>query len=45
MTSLWWAEPTAGEIVWCHFLDRIDPRPKPALVLAVFDDDDPQFHC
>ncbi len=46
MTSRWWAEPTAGEIVWCHFPDSINPRPKPrpALVLAVFDDDDPQFH-
>ncbi len=41
----WWAEPTAGEIVWCHFPDDINPRPKPrpALILAVFDDDAPQF--
>jgi hypothetical protein len=40
-----WAEPTAGEIVWCHFPDDIHPRPKPrpALILAVFDDDAPQF--
>jgi hypothetical protein len=44
MMSQWWAEPTAGEIVWCHFPDSTDPRPKQALVLAVFDDDDPQFH-
>ena len=45
MTPPWWAEPTAGEIVWCHFPDHITPRPKPrpALVLAVFDDDAPQF--
>lgn len=45
MTSQWWAEPTAGEIVWCHFPDNITPRPKPrpALILAVFDDDAPQF--
>ena len=45
MNSRWWSEPTAGEIVWCHFPDRINPRPKPrpALVLAVFDDDVPQF--
>ena len=45
MTSQWWAEPTAGEIVWCHFPDDIHPRPnpRPALVLAVFDDDAPQF--
>jgi hypothetical protein len=46
MTPAWWAEPTAGEIVWCHFPDNIHPRPKPrpALILAVFDDDAPQFH-
>jgi len=25
MTSQWWAEPTAGEIVWCHFPDDIHP--------------------
>jgi hypothetical protein len=45
MTYQWWAEPTAGEIVWCHFPDDIQPRPKarPALVLAVYDDDAPQF--
>jgi hypothetical protein len=42
---IWWAEPTAGEIVWCHFPDDINPRPKhrPALVIAVFDDDAPAF--
>lgn len=46
MTHHWWREPTAGDIVWCHFPDNIHPRPKPrpALVLAVFDDDAPQFH-
>ena len=45
MTTKGWAEPTAGEIVWCHFPDNITPRPKPrpALVLAVFDDDAPEF--
>ncbi len=45
MTPRWWAEPTAGDIVWCHFPDDIQPRPqpRPALVLAVFDDDAPQF--
>ena len=45
MTSAWWAEPTAGEIVWCHCPDHIDhrPKPRPALILAVFDDDAPQF--
>ena len=41
----WWAEPTAGDIVWCHFPDNISlhPKPRPALILAVFDDDVPQF--
>ena len=41
----WWSEPTAGDIVWCHFPDgvRARPKPRPALVLVVFDDDAPQF--
>ena len=45
MTNQWWAEPTAGEIVWCHFPNFVTPRPKPrpALILAVFDDAAPQF--
>jgi hypothetical protein len=40
-----WPEPTAGDIVWCHFPDNIHPRPKPrpALVLVVYDDDAPEF--
>ena len=25
----WWPEPTAGDIVWCHFPDSIHPKPKP----------------
>ncbi len=46
MTVAWWPEPTAGEIVWCHFPDNINPQPKPrpALILKVFDDEAPQFH-
>ena len=45
MTHQWWSEPTAGEIVWCHFPGNITPRPKPrpALLLVVFDDDAPHF--
>jgi len=45
VTHQWWGEPTAGEIVWCHFPDNITPRPKPrpALILVVFDDDAPHF--
>ena len=46
MTPVWWAEPTAGDIVWCHFPDGIDgrPKPRPALILTVYDDDAPRFH-
>lgn len=42
---IWWDEPTAGEIVWCHFPDYINPKPKPrpALILTVYDDEAPQF--
>ena len=38
-----WPEPSAGDIVWCHFPDSIHPRPKPrpALILTVFDEDAP----
>lgn len=45
MTLRWWAEPAAGDIVWCHFPDDIRPHPKPrpVLILTVFDDDAPQF--
>ena len=45
MTRQWCGEPTAGEIVWCRFPDQIHPRPKPrpALILAVFDDNMPHF--
>jgi hypothetical protein len=40
-----WGEPLAGDILWGHFPDDIHPRPKPrpALVLTVFDDDAPLF--
>ena len=45
MTTAWWGEPTAGDVVWCHFPDNIHPRPKsrPALMLEVYDDEAPQF--
>jgi hypothetical protein len=45
MTVIWWGQPTAGEIVWCHFPDNVSPRPKPrpALILKVFDEDAPKF--
>jgi hypothetical protein len=37
----WWPEPTAGDVVWCHFPDNINPKPKPrpALILSVKEDD------
>ena len=36
-----WPVPEAGEIMWCHFPDDVHPKPKPrpALVLAVKEDD------
>ena len=30
-----WPEPTAGDIVWCHFPDHIQPRPKPRPALVI----------
>jgi hypothetical protein len=41
----WWLEPTAGDIVWCHFHEQINPRPepRPALILSVFDNGAPEF--
>ena len=27
MSPQWWGEPTAGEIVCCHFPDNITPGP------------------
>jgi hypothetical protein len=40
----WWPEPTAGEIVWCHFPDNIQPKPKPkprpGLIVSVKEDNE-----
>jgi hypothetical protein len=38
----WWPEPTAGDIVWCHFPDHIHPKPKPrpGLIVATKLDDE-----
>ena len=38
----WWPEPTAGEIVWCHFPDNIHPQPiaRQGLVTSTKKDDD-----
>ncbi len=36
-----WPEPTAGDIVWCHFPDNIHPKPKPrpGLIISTKEDD------
>lgn len=38
----WWPEPTAGEIVWCHFPDNTHPKPKPrpGLIISTKEDDE-----
>jgi hypothetical protein len=45
--EIWWPEPQAGAIAWCRFPDtpalEPAPKPRPALLLTVFDDDAPQF--
>ena len=42
-----WAAPDAGQIVWCRFPEdqrfQPSPKPRPALILTVFDDEDPDF--
>ena len=37
-----WPQPTAGEIVWCHFPDHIHPKPKPrpGLIVSTKEDDE-----
>jgi hypothetical protein len=45
--AYWWKQPLAGDIVWCYFPDelQVEPteKPRPALVLAVYDDRAPEF--
>ena len=38
----WWPEPSAGEIIWCHFPDNIHPKPKPrpGLIVSTKGDDE-----
>ena len=38
----WWPEPSAGEIVWCHFPDNIHPKPKsrPGLIVTTKEADE-----
>lgn len=43
----WWPQPAAGELVWCRFPEdlRLAPgtKPRPALILTVFDDEPPAY--
>ena len=43
----WWPAPEAGDVVWCNFpQDRgieSGPKPRPALVVKVFDDNAPRY--
>jgi hypothetical protein len=45
--KLWWPKPQAGDIAWCHFPElpalQPAPKPRPALVVRVFEDDPPHF--
>jgi len=47
MEKHWWPAPDAGEIVWCHFPENRGiepgPKPRPALVVKVFDDQASHF--
>jgi hypothetical protein len=38
----WWPEPTAGDIVWCHFPYSIHPKPKPRPGLIALTKEDDQ---
>lgn len=41
MVTIWWPEPAAGDLVWCHFPPAKvagKPKPRPALIIEVFDD-------
>ena len=45
----WWPIPEAGDIVWCHFPQdkklKPGPKPRPALIVKVFDDHAPRFYA
>ena len=48
MAIRWWPVPESGDIVWCHFPQdgklKPGPKPRPALIIKVFDDHPPQFY-
>jgi hypothetical protein len=43
----WWDQPLAGDIVWSYFPDELQKKPaekpRPALILSVYDDSAPEF--
>ena len=43
----WWKQPLAGDIVWSYFPDELQikpaEKPRPALILTVYDDNAPHF--
>jgi hypothetical protein len=43
----WWKQPLAGDVVWCYFPEELQnqpaDKPRPALILEVYDDHAPQF--
>jgi hypothetical protein len=43
----WWKQPLAGDIVWSYFPDQLQikaaEKPRPALILTVYDDYAPHF--
>ncbi len=47
MNVLWWPQPVAGDINWCYFpqskILRPGPKPRPTLIIKVFDDTAPEF--
>lgn len=38
----WWSKPAAGDIVWCYF-PTPNPKPRPVLVMSVFEEDAPNY--
>jgi hypothetical protein len=45
--SRWWEQPLAGDIVWSYFPEVLQKepaeKPRPALILSVYDDYAPEF--
>lgn len=47
MSKHWYPAPEAGDIVWCRFPEDLGiepgPKPRPALIMTVFDDNAPHY--